>query len=109
MTAAWWSSSRETLVHDVNIHRYQQISTAPPLPTYQLQLRALRGREPLGGCSPVEHPPGPMVEFLGDLVEVVLSKRRQVSILVQVLTQETVRVLVGPALPRMISSANVST
>lgn len=50
-----------------------------------------------------------MVEFLGDLVEVVLSKRRQVSILVQVLTQETVRVLVGPALPRMISSANVST
>ena len=42
---------------------------------------------------------GPVVEFLGDRVEVVLGVCAQVGALGEVLAQEPVGVLVGAALP----------
>ena len=45
-----------------------------------------------------------MVEFRSDGVEVVLGERCQVSVLVQVLAQQPVRVLVRAALPGVVGS-----
>ena len=49
-----------------------------------------------------------MVEFRSDGVEVVLGERCQVGVLVQVLAQQSIGVLVGAALPRLVCCASFS-
>jgi hypothetical protein len=46
-----------------------------------------------------------VVEFRSDSVELVLSERGQIGVPVQVLAQQSVRVLVGAALPWMVRVA----
>src|SRR5262245_26387012 len=58
--------------------------------------------ERFGRGGPAEHPPGAVVEFGSDGVEVILGEAAQVSLLVQVLAQQSVGVLVGAALPRVV-------
>ena len=43
-----------------------------------------------------------MVEFRGDSVELILGEAVQVSLLVQVLAQQSIGVLVGAALPGVV-------
>src|ERR1700681_2139382 len=52
--------------------------------------------------GPAEYSTRALVEFRGDSVELVLSERGQVGVLVQILAQQSVRVLVGAALPWVV-------
>jgi hypothetical protein len=58
----------------------------------------------LGGGPESECLAGPPVELAGDLVEFCLGHPGEALALREVLAQETVGVLVGPALPRLRGS-----
>jgi len=66
------------------------------------QRRLLDPIERFGRGDPAQHPPGAVVEFGRDSVEVVLGEAAQVGVLVQILAQQPVGVLVGAALPGMV-------
>ena len=66
------------------------------------QFEYLLGWFPVSECFA-----GPVVEFLGDRVEVVLGVCAQVGALGEVLAQQPVGVLVGAALPRGVRVAEV--
>ena len=58
----------------------------------------LGNAERLGRSGPAKYSTRAVVEFLSDGVELVLSERGQIGIPVQVLAQQSVRVLVGAVL-----------
>jgi hypothetical protein len=58
--------------------------------------------ERVGWGDPAQHPPGTVVEFGGDGVELLLGEAARVSGFVQILAQQSVGVLVGAALPGMV-------
>src|SRR6202022_1087237 len=62
----------------------------------------LRSAERFSRGGPAKYSTRAVVEFRGDGVELVLGERGQVGVLVQVLAQQSVRVLVGAALPWML-------
>ena len=62
----------------------------------------LDNAERLGRSGPAQYSTRAVVEFRGDSVEIVLSERGQISVPVQILAQQSVRILVGAALPWMV-------
>src|SRR5271166_5342923 len=61
--------------------------------------------ERFGWSDPAQHPPGAVIEFGCDGVEVVLGEAAQISGFVQILAQQPIGVLVGAALPGMVGVA----
>jgi hypothetical protein len=61
----------------------------------------LGSAERFGRSGPAKYSTRAVVEFRGDSVELVLGERGQIGVAVQVLAQQSVRVLVGAALPWM--------
>jgi hypothetical protein len=59
----------------------------------------LGNAERLGRSGPAKYSTWAVVEFRSHGVELVLSERGQIGVAVQVLAQQSVRVLVGAALP----------
>src|SRR5271163_4806194 len=65
----------------------------------------LGNAERLGRSGPAKYSTWAVVEFRSDGVELVLSERGQIGVSVQVLAQQSVRVLVGAALPWVVRVA----
>ena len=59
------------------------------------------------GCEEAVAAPRAMVEFVGEGGAFALGERRQVGALGQVLAEEAIGVLIGPALPRMMGQGEV--
>ena len=62
-----------------------------------------------GGALPVEHFARTIVEFIRDFFKLLLREPGEISALGEILSEESIRVLVASSLPRLTGQSSLAT